>query len=213
MPHELPVQCPGWALLSPDQSFDCRPDHTGQQEQWRDQDVEEGEGSEGHRGGEVSLSEEAGVAHEGLWTETHVRRGDSRRGSLPQWKHSAHGKEKRGLQGGTHGDLSVRDSSIILTVISWQCPQQVQDFKLEDRAAPSLSCPLCALRLGQLCPLSDSSPQSRRWNRNYNPLVTVLVPGYLASSATSYPEFPESEARTNPMNHVESEFPSVPDRL
>lgn len=62
-------------LLSPDQSLDCGPDHAGQQEQWRDQDVEEREGGEGHRGGEVGLSEEADVAHEGLWTEAQMRWG------------------------------------------------------------------------------------------------------------------------------------------
>lgn len=60
-------------LLSPDQSFDCRPDHTGQQEQWCDQDVEEGEGGEGHRRRTVHLFEEDNVAHEGLRTEAHVR--------------------------------------------------------------------------------------------------------------------------------------------
>lgn len=71
--REQPVALAG-PLLSPDQSLDCGPDHAGQQEQRRDQDVEEREGGEGHRRGEVGLSEEADVAHEGLWTEAQMRR-------------------------------------------------------------------------------------------------------------------------------------------
>lgn len=45
--HEQPVALAG-PLLSPDQSLDGGPDHAGQQEQRCDQDVEEGEGGEGH---------------------------------------------------------------------------------------------------------------------------------------------------------------------
>lgn len=57
------------------------------------------------------------------------------RGRFSSWKHSARGKETRGLEQGARGDLSVR-GTIILTVISWQQPWQVQDFKLEGRGHP-----------------------------------------------------------------------------
>lgn len=55
-----------WKLLSPHEGFDSGPNHTRQQEQRCDQDVEEREGGEGHGGREVRFFEEAEVAHEGL---------------------------------------------------------------------------------------------------------------------------------------------------
>lgn len=84
------------ALLSPDQSFDCRPDHTGQQEQRCDQDVEEGEGGEGHRRRTVRLFEEDDVAHEGLRTEAHVRQGRMSRGASRTGSAQPMGRKQEG---------------------------------------------------------------------------------------------------------------------
>jgi len=78
------------ALLSPHQGLDSGPNHTRQQEQRCDQDVEERERGKGHRGREVRLFEEADVAHEGLWIKH--RRDRVTQGLLPT-KAQGSGKE------------------------------------------------------------------------------------------------------------------------
>ena len=147
------------ALLSPDQSLDCGPDHAGQQEQRRDQDVEEREGGEGHRGGEVGLSEEADVAHEGLWTEAQVRwaERDSGHRPLPHRWPLVPGKETRRGSKGPRG------------VSGWRCCQpQLSHGTTPPGPASFIPGTPGVLRLGRLCPLSDNSPQPE----NANMLIT-----------------------------------------
>lgn len=73
------------------------------------------------------------------------------------------GNERAGI--GTQGDRSVKDLIIILSLYG-NVPSKFKTSSWRAGAAPSLSCPLLArndqgeaLRLGQLCPPSDSSSQ------------------------------------------------------
>lgn len=142
--------------------------------------MEEGEGGEGHGGGEVSLFEEADVAHEGLWTEAHVRWGGCLRVGGPPTPAALspqEGKERAGI--GTQGDRSVKDIIIILSLYG-NVPSKFKTSSWRAGAAPSMSCPLLArndqgeaLRLRQLClPLR----QQFSVGENINPTVTESPP-------------------------------------
>lgn len=124
-------------------------------------------------------------------------------GGFSYWKHSARGKETRGLEQGTRGDLSVKDT-IILTVISWQQPWQVQDFKLEGwgRSLPVLPTP-CQEGPGRSPQVRSALPPLRQQS-SAEKMET-------ANSVTQ--SSLKNQARTSTINQAESEFPSMPDRL
>lgn len=191
--REQPVALAG-PLLSPDQSLDCGPDHAGQQEQRRDQDVEEREGGEGHRRGEVGLSEEADVAHEGLWTEAQMRRSRAGFRARAPPTLAALSPQGRKPEAGSKGSRGTS---------GWRCchPQSSHGTVPPGPASFIPGTP-GALRLGQLCPLSDNSPQPE----NVNMLITKPPPqlcppasGYLAwLGSLCYPEFLKSQAGNQP---------------
>lgn len=140
---------------------------------------------------------------------------DSESGPLPHWQHPA-----LGLEQGTprrtfssrplhHLQSSPGNVSNKLRISSWRgcCPLSCSLLARNDWRG--------ALGLGQLCPLrQESSVRENVHTIIPEPFLSVSTPGYLAGSAASVTQSsPRSQARTSPINHVKSEFPSVPDRL
>lgn len=141
------------------------------------------------------------MAHKGLWTEAHVRQGDSEHGPLPHQKHAARGKKERGLNRGLKGTFQLKTPSSSQSSHG-NVPSEFRTSSWRARAAPSLSRPLFAmdnwggaLRLGQLCTPSVGKMESGE----LQPPCHSACP-WLRSwlSCLCYPEFPEKPGQNQP---------------